>query len=62
MEELGFPHNPEEWRLYTDALKPSLKDVLLHKGNIKSSRPVAHSVAKKLSYESMLLEAVNSKT
>jgi hypothetical protein len=50
MEELGFPHHPEEWRLFINASKLSLKTALLLNGNIKPSTSVAHSVAKKESY------------
>jgi hypothetical protein len=63
MEELGFPNDPEEWRLFIDASKVILKDVLLLNGNTKPSISVAHSVAKKESYKSMslLLKAINCK-
>jgi len=50
---VGFPHNLEEWRVFSDAVKPSLKDVLLHNGNATPWIPGAHSVAKKESCESM---------
>jgi hypothetical protein len=34
LQELGCTHNPEEWRLFVDLSKFSLKVVLLHNGNI----------------------------
>jgi hypothetical protein len=63
MEKLGLLHDAEEWRLSIDASKLSLKAVLLHNGMVKPSILVAHSVAKRESYESMslLLNANNYK-
>ena len=60
MESLGFQHIPEEWRLFIDASKTSLKAVLLHIGNVKPSVPMAYAANLKESYESMktLLEAI----
>ncbi|GBO14347.1 hypothetical protein AVEN_273595-1 [Araneus ventricosus] len=37
---LGLQHNPQEWRLFIDSSKVSLKAVLLHNGNKPSSIPV----------------------
>jgi hypothetical protein len=34
MGALNINHNPEEWRLFTDSSKLSLKAVLLHNGNV----------------------------
>lgn len=53
MNDLGFTYNPNEWRLFIDSSKFSLKAVLLHKGNEIPSIPLAHSVVLKESYESM---------
>lgn len=53
MNELGYEHVPEEWRLFIDSSKASLKAVLLHNGNKKPSVPVAHAVGLKETYESM---------
>lgn len=53
MEKLGYQHNPEEWRLFIDSSKKSLKAVLLHNGNTKSSIPLSHAVDMKETYESM---------
>ena len=44
MKKPGFSH-PEEWRLFTDATKLSLKAVLLHNGNVQPLVAAAHSVA-----------------
>jgi hypothetical protein len=46
-------YNPEEWQLFIDSLKVSLKAVLLHNGTIYPSVPVAYSVHMKESHESM---------
>ena len=40
---VGIPCNPSEWRLFIDSSSRSLKAVLLHKGNIYLSLPLAHS-------------------
>jgi hypothetical protein len=37
MRELGYEHHPDEWRLFIDSSKSSLKAVLLHNGNEKPS-------------------------
>ncbi|GBM59800.1 hypothetical protein AVEN_14382-1 [Araneus ventricosus] len=37
---LGQQHNPQEWRLFIDPSKVSLKAVLLHNGNKHPSIPV----------------------
>ena len=42
-----------DWRLFIDASKRSLKGVLLHNGNEFASVPVAHSVYLKKNYETM---------
>ena len=57
MDELNIEYNPEEWRLFIDSSKLSLKAVLLHNGNTKPSIPVAM----KETYENMsvILKAVN---
>jgi hypothetical protein len=36
MEEHGFPHHPEEWRLFTDTSKLSLRTALLLNSNTKT--------------------------
>ena len=61
MVELGREHNPQEWRLFIDSSKLSLKAVLLHYGNIYPSVPVAYSITMKETYDSMktILQALN---
>lgn len=44
------PYNPNEWRLFIDGSKYSLKAGLIHNGNIKPSVPIAHEVQTKESY------------
>jgi hypothetical protein len=60
-QELGCRHNPEEWRLFVDSSKFSLKVVLLPNRNIYPSLPIAHSVHIKETYENMdlLLKGIN---
>ena len=50
-----------EWRLFIDSSKRSLKAVLLHIGNKKPSIPIAHSAQLKESYDSIeiLLNAIH---
>ena len=59
-EKLGEDHIANEWRLFLDCSKRSLKAVLLHNGNTKPSVPVTHSVHLKESYGSIetLLNAI----
>ena len=44
MVALRITHDPDEWRLFIDSSKTSLKAVLLHNGNVLSSIPVGHIV------------------
>ncbi|GFV21245.1 uncharacterized protein TNCV_183961 [Trichonephila clavipes] len=46
-------YEPEEWRLFIDSSKRSLKAVLLHNGNRYASVPVGHSVHLKECYENL---------
>ena len=40
---MGLPaYNPEDWRLFIDISKRSLKCVLLHNGNKYGSIPIGH--------------------
>lgn len=50
---LGQKYVPDEWRLFIDGGKGSLKAVLLHKSNIKPSIPVGYAKNVKENYESM---------
>ena len=53
MEVHGHEYNPDQWRLFTDSSKVSLKEVPLHNGNRFPSLPLAHAANMKESYESM---------
>lgn len=44
-------YKPEEWRLFIDSCKRSLKCVLLHNGNLYGSVPLGHSTTLKEKYE-----------
>ena len=46
---------PDDWRLFIDSSKQSLKCVLLHNRNIYGSIPIAHSVKAKKTYENYCL-------
>lgn len=61
MNEFGIEYKNEEWRLFIDSSKRSLKAVLLHNGNTYASLPVAHSVHMKETYENldMILQKIN---
>lgn len=54
-------YKDDEWRLFIDASKRSLKAVLLHITNFYASIPVGHSVKLRESYETfkLLLEKLN---
>ena len=58
--EYNIKNNPEEWRLFIDSSKRSLKAVLLHNGNKYPSLPMAYSIHLKETYETMsrILEAI----
>jgi hypothetical protein len=53
MTELGCEYKSDEWRLFIDSSKSSLKAVLLFNGNTKPSIPVVHAVEMKETYETM---------
>jgi hypothetical protein len=57
---LGVGYKTDDWRLFIDSSKRSLKRVLLHNGNRLASVPVAHSVHLKETYENLeqLLEKI----
>jgi len=50
---LNMSHCSDEWRLFIDFPKVSLKAVLLHNGNVLPSIPVAHAFGFKESDDSM---------
>jgi hypothetical protein len=51
-------YDPNDWRLFIDSSKGSLKAVLLHNGNKFASIPVAHSIHLKETYENLVLENI----
>ena len=53
MNALVMKHDPQEWRLFIDFSKLSLKVVLLHNGNQHPSIPVGHAVYMKETYENL---------
>ena len=53
MEVPGHEYNPEQWRLFIDSSKVSLKVVLIHKGNRFPFVPLVHTANMKESCESM---------
>lgn len=53
INEFGIEYKKEDWRLFIDSSKTSLKAVLLHNGNMYASIPVGHSVHMKESYENL---------
>jgi len=53
MNAPGIKHDPQEWRLFIDSSKLSLKAVLLHNGNQHPSIPVGHAVHMKETYENL---------
>ena len=61
MSALGHTHVSQEWRLFIDGSKLSLKAVLLHNGNILPSLPVAYGAHFKETYNilKLILEKVD---
>jgi len=55
MEVLGHEYSPDQWHLFNDWSKVSLKVVLLHNRNRFPSVPLAHAASIKEIYESMKL-------
>lgn len=53
MSELNIPYETQDWRLFIDGSKTSLKAVLLHNGNKYASVPIAYSTVLKETYENM---------
>ncbi|EFN81509.1 hypothetical protein EAI_11433, partial [Harpegnathos saltator] len=50
---MNTPYDRNEWRLFIDGSKYSLKAALLHNGNEKPSIPIAHAVQTKECYDTM---------
>jgi len=55
MEVLGHEYNPDQWRMFINSSKMSLKVVLLHNGNSFPSVPLALPANMKENYENMKL-------
>jgi hypothetical protein len=51
--EFGIEYDKEEWRLFIDASKCSIKAVLLHNGNVYPSVPLAYSVTMRENYQNI---------
>lgn len=51
LDKLGHQHSADEWRLFIDSSKTSLKAVLLHNGNQYPSIPVAYGAHFKETYD-----------
>ena len=61
MENIQLQYTQEEWRLFIDASKVSLKAVLLHNGNKHPSVPLAYAAQMKETYNNIrnLLEKID---
>ena len=61
MQEFGYSHRPEEWRLFIDSSKLSLKAVLLHNENMLPSISIGYAAHMNETYENMknLLQYIN---
>jgi len=61
MQELGYSHRSEKWRLFIGLSKLSLKAVLLHNVNMLPSIPVGYAAHMNERYENMkqLLQCIN---
>jgi len=53
MNALGIKHDPQQWRLFINSSKLSLKAVLPRNGNQHPSIPVGHAVHTKETYENL---------
>ena len=63
MDSLGCDYLTEDWQLFIDLSKVSLKGVLLHNGNRYPSILIAHAIHMKETYGNMqtLLEKIDYK-
>ena len=63
-ESIGINYDPNDWRLFVDSSKESMKAVLLHNENILPSVPVAYSTTLKENYITLqlILERINYNT
>lgn len=55
MQKFEIDYNPNDWRLFIDSSKTSLKVVLLHNGNRYAPIPIGHSVHLKEKYDNLEL-------
>lgn len=55
MEEVGIPYNKNQWRLFIDCSKTTLKAILLHNGSKYQSISIAYSIILKETYENLQL-------
>ena len=55
VENFGICYDHEEWRIFIDSSKGSLKAVLSHNSNKYASIPVGYSVIMKESYENLVV-------
>lgn len=55
MSAMNYTYNADQWRLFIDGSKSSLKAVLLYFDNTKNSVPIALAVKTKETYDSMKL-------
>ncbi|GBM22989.1 hypothetical protein AVEN_172336-1 [Araneus ventricosus] len=55
MAQFHLEYDAQEWRLFIDSCKRSLRAVLLHNGNKYASIPVGHSVHYKECYENLAI-------
>jgi hypothetical protein len=53
MAAIGQDHKTDEWRLFVDPSKHTLKTVLLHNGKKHPSIPIAYAMHMKETYENM---------
>ena len=58
MCDMGVNYYVDDWRLFIDSSKTSMKAVLLHNLNYLPSVPVARIVGMKETYETMSLKTI----
>ena len=61
MEELGYFHRKEEWRLFINSSKLSLKTMLLRNRNMLPSIPVGYAAHIKETYENTSMKHICNK-
>lgn len=58
--QLGEPYDPNEWRLFVDGTKESLKAVLLHIGNKKNHLISTDCNNKSTDYEAIITDLLQN--